>query len=64
MAPKKHWIAQATAQNKGALRRSLGVKEGQTIPATKLRAAANSSNPTTAKRANLALTLKRMRKQG
>lgn len=36
----KNWIAKATGGNKGALRRTLHVKAGQTIPVAKLRAAA------------------------
>lgn len=48
----------------GALRKSLGVKEGQKIPADKLNKAANSKNPTTRKRAVLAKTLRKMRQTG
>ena len=55
----KNWIAGAT-KNKGALHRSLGVPEGETIPAAKLAKAAHSSNPTIRKRAQLAVTLKKM----
>lgn len=54
-----NWIAGAT-QNKGALHRELGVPQGKKIPAAKLSAAANSSNPTERKRAQLAMTLKRI----
>jgi hypothetical protein len=57
----KNWIAGAISKP-GALRKSLGVKAGQTIPAAKLNKAANSSNPTTARRANLAKTLKKLGK--
>lgn len=52
-----NWIAGAT-QNKGALHRNLGVPQGEKIPAKKLQAAAKSSNPTIAKEASLAKTLK------
>lgn len=55
----KKWI-QSMHMKKGALHKSLGVPEGQKIPASKLSKAAHSSNPTTRKRANLAKTLKKM----
>ena len=55
----KNWIAGAV-KNKGGLHRSTGTPEGEKIPASKLAAAKHSSNPTTAKRANLASTLKKM----
>lgn len=54
------WIAGAT-KNKGGLHRSLGVPEGQTIPAGKVEAATHSSNPRVRKQANLAETLKGLR---
>jgi hypothetical protein len=50
------WIASAI-KHPGALHRSLGVPEGQKIPAKKLAAARHSKNPTTRRRANLAKTL-------
>lgn len=53
------WI-QAMHMKKGALHRELGVPEGEKIPAAKLAKAAHSSNPTLARRANLAKTLKKM----
>ena len=59
--PGKNWIAGAISKP-GALRKSLNVPEGKPIPARKLNAAADSSNPTTARRANLAKTLKKMGK--
>ena len=59
----KHWI-QSAIKHPGALHKTLGVKEGQPIPAKKLAAAANSKNPTTAKRANLAMTLKGLDRPG
>lgn len=63
----KNWIADAT-QNKGALHRELGVPEGKKIPAKKLEKAEHSRDSKTAKRAQLAETLKglgrRERKDG
>jgi hypothetical protein len=67
-APKLHagkrarggrWI-QGAIKHPGALHRSLGVPEGQKIPAKKLAKAAHSSNPTTRRRAALAKTLKKL----
>jgi len=55
----KNWIKGAI-KHPGALHRTLGVPEGEKIPASKLAAAKNSSNPTTRRRANLATTLKKM----
>jgi hypothetical protein len=55
----KKWIAGAI-KHPGALHKTLGVPEGEKIPQAKLNAAANSSNPTTRKRANLAKTLSGM----
>ena len=55
----KNWIAGAT-KNKGALHRSLGVPEGEKIPARKLAEGARSKNPTVRKRVALARTLGRM----
>ena len=51
------WIAGAI-KHPGALHRTLGVPEGQPIPAGKLGKAAHSRNPTTRRRAALAQTLK------
>lgn len=59
--PTKKWIAEAV-EHKGALRKSLGVKKGEKIPAKKLAKAAKSKNPTTKKRAILAETLKKFGK--
>jgi len=53
----KNWIKGAI-KHPGALHRTLGVPEGQKIPAGKLEAASHSENPTTRRRANLAKTLK------
>lgn len=57
----KKWI-QAMHMKKGALHKELGVAEGKKIPAKKLIKAAKSSNPKLAKRANLAKTLRGLRK--
>jgi hypothetical protein len=57
----KKWI-QGAIKHPGALRKTLGVKKGQKIPAAKLKKAEHSKNPTTAKRARLAETLKKMHK--
>ena len=54
-----NWIKGAI-KHPGALHKELGVAEGKKIPAKKLEKAAHSSNPTLAKRANLAETLKKM----
>jgi len=62
MAEKKKWI-QGAIKHPGALRKSLHVKEGQKIPASKLKKAEHSKDPTTRKRANLAETLKKMHKK-
>jgi hypothetical protein len=62
-ARAKHgkWIAEAIGKP-GALRKTLGVKKGETIPAAKLKRAEHSKNPTTARRARLAETLKGFKK--
>jgi len=58
---KEKWI-QSAIEHPGALRKSLHVKEGEKIPASKLKKAEHSKNPTTRKRAVLAETLKKMHK--
>lgn len=58
----KNWIAGAI-KHPGALHRSLHVPQGENIPAKKIAKAANSSNPTLAKRARLAETLSKLRKR-
>jgi hypothetical protein len=55
----KNWIAGAI-KNPGALHQELGIPQGENIPAKKINAAANSDNPTLARRATLAKTLKKM----
>jgi hypothetical protein len=59
---KEKWI-QGAIKHPGALRKTLGVKKGEKIPADKLKKAEHSKNPTTAKRARLAETLKKMHKK-
>jgi hypothetical protein len=59
---KENWI-QGAIKKKGALRKSLGIKKGERIPTAKLKKAEESNNPLTRKRANLAETLKNMRKK-
>ena len=54
----KNWIAGAIGKP-GALHKSLHVHTGDTIPVGRLKTAAHSENPTMAKRANLALTLRK-----
>ena len=60
MAEKKKWIQEAI-KKPGSLRKTLGVKAGEKIPAKKLEKATHSKNPTTAKRARLAETLKKFK---
>jgi len=59
----KKWI-QGAIKHPGALHESLGVPKGEKIPEEKLEKAAHSSNATTRKRANLAMTLKGMHHGG
>jgi hypothetical protein len=54
------WIQKAI-KHPGALRKSLGVKAGKTIPAAKLAKATKSPNATLARRARLAQTLRKLR---
>jgi len=56
------WIQDAI-KNKGSLRKSLHTPEGENISAKKLQKASHSDNPTLAKRANLAMTLKKLHKR-
>lgn len=58
----KHWIKDAI-KHPGALRKSLHVKEGETIPESKLKKAEHSKSPLVRKRANLAETLKHLKKK-
>jgi len=62
MAEKKKFI-QDMHMKKGALHKSLHVKEGEKIPESKLKKAEHSKNPTLKKRAVLAETLKGFKKK-
>lgn len=53
------WIQKAI-KHKGALRAKLGAKPGKKIPESKLKKAEHSKNPTTAKQAHLAETLRHL----
>lgn len=55
-----HWMETAV-QRPGALHRNLGIPQGQKIPAKRLAAAANSSDPTIEKEASLAETFRKLR---
>jgi len=57
----KNWIQKAV-KKPGALRKALGVKKGEDIPAKKLQAAAKKGGKL-GQRARLAETLKKMRKK-
>ena len=61
MAEKKKWIQEAI-KKPGALKKSLGVKEGEKIPAKKLVKAAKAPGKM-GQRARLAETLKKMKKK-
>jgi len=61
MATKKNFIADAI-QKPGALRREMGVKKGETIPAKKLARAAKAPGKL-GQRARLAETLRGMKKK-
>lgn len=50
---------QKAIKRPGALHRSLGIPEGEKIPASRLEAATHSKNPHVAKMANLAETMKK-----
>ena len=62
MKKEGNWIAKAI-KKPGALRKTLGVKKGKKITDAKLEKAENSKNPKTRKRAQLAETLKKLRKK-
>ena len=61
MPSKKNWIEKAI-KKPGALRQTLGVKKGETIPVSKLKAAAKQSGKT-GQRARFALTLRKFNKK-
>ena len=58
----KNWIAGAI-KHPGSLHKALHVPEGKTIPSGKLEKASHSENPSLAKKANLAKTLKTLHKR-
>lgn len=58
----KKWIQKAI-KKPGALHEELHVPEGKKIPASKLKKAEHSKNPTLKKRAVLAETLKGLKKK-
>lgn len=63
MANSKTWIKDAVnPAKKGALRRKLGVEQGENIPAQKLQKAMKSPSVSTRKQAALANTLKKLKK--
>lgn len=62
MAAKKKKFIQKAIKKPGALRKSLGVKKGQKIPAKKLAAAAKKPGKM-GQRARLAQTLAKLRKR-
>ena len=57
-----HWIEKAT-KNKGLLHKHLGVPESKHIPSGKLEKAEHSKNPKFAKEANMAATLKAIKRK-
>ena len=57
---KKKWIQKAI-EKEGSLRKTMKTKEGKTIPVSKLEKAAKKGGKT-GKRARLALTLRKLRK--
>ena len=61
MKSDKNWIQKAI-KKPGSLRKSLGVKKGQKIPASKLRAAAKKPGKM-GQRARLAMTFKKMKRK-
>jgi hypothetical protein len=60
---KDNKFIQKAIKHPGALHKKLRVPEGEKIPAKKLSKALKSKNPTTRKQANLAKTLKKLRKK-
>jgi hypothetical protein len=57
------WIQKALdPKHKGALRQKLGAKKGKPIPMAKVKKAEHSKNPTTARQARMAETLKKLHK--
>jgi hypothetical protein len=64
MAEKSKKFIQKAIKKPGALHRQLGVPEDETIPKSKLKAAAKKGNTKLAKRARLALTLEKLPHRG
>lgn len=62
MTEKKNNFIQKAIKHPGALHKSLHVKEGEKIPVSKIKKAEHSKNPTLRKRAVLADTLGKLRK--
>lgn len=63
MVGNKKWIQKAI-KKPGSLRKALGAEKGKDIPKKKLRAAAKGKfGPKTEKRAELAITLGKLRKK-
>lgn len=60
MSRAKKWIQRAGIKP-GGLHRSLGIPEGEKIPASRIEAATHSDNPKVARQANLAKTFAKMR---
>ena len=60
---KKKLNIKKAIKKPGALRKSLGIKKGKTIPASKLRKAAKSKNKKLRRRAIFAQTLNKLRKK-
>ena len=59
MSKDKKWIKKAK-NKKGALIKQMGEKKGKKITMAQLNKASKSKNPTTRRRANLAITFKKM----
>lgn len=62
MAGKPKNFIKKAIKHPGALHRELGVPEGKKIPAKKMEKALHSENPRMRKQANLAKTLRGLRK--
>lgn len=58
----KKWI-QGAIKHSGSLHKALGVKKGEKIPEKKLEKAEHSKSASLRKKANLAETLKKMKKR-
>ncbi len=59
---KEKWIQEAVSKGKGNLHKDLKVPEGEKIPAKKLAKATHSKSEKIRKEAQLAKTLKKLRK--